>query len=45
MSLDELKICRKYITENLKKGFIETSSAPWAAPVLIPKKMGQCDSV
>lgn len=41
MSSDELKICRKYITENLKKGFIETSSAPWAAPVLlILKKNG-----
>lgn len=28
MSLDELKICHKYITDNLKNGFIETSSAP-----------------
>lgn len=38
MSLEELEAARKYITENLKKGFIESSNAPWAAPVLMAKK-------
>ena len=38
MSLDELEAVRKYILENLSKGFIEASSSPWAAPVLFVKK-------
>lgn len=38
MSLEELEAARKYITENLKKGFIESSNAPWAAPVLMARK-------
>jgi hypothetical protein len=38
MSLEELKVCREHIEENLKKGFIEPSSAPWAAPVLFVRK-------
>jgi hypothetical protein len=28
MSDEELELCKKYIDENLLKGFIETSSAP-----------------
>lgn len=40
MSLEELEVARKYITENLKEGFIEPSNAPWAAPVLMAKKAG-----
>lgn len=28
MTADELEACRKYITENLHKGFIESSDAP-----------------
>lgn len=41
MSLEELQACREYITESLKKDFIESSSAPWAALVLlVPKKNG-----
>lgn len=34
MSLEEMEACRTYIKENLEKGFIESSSAPWAAPIL-----------
>lgn len=40
MSLDEAEACRKYIVENLAKGFIESSHAPWAAPVLFVPKPG-----
>lgn len=40
MSLDEAEACRKYIVENLAKGFIESSHAPWAAPVLFAPKPG-----
>lgn len=40
MSLDELEVVRQYITENLQKGFIEPSSAPWAAPILLVRKAG-----
>lgn len=38
MSLEEMETCRKYISEHLEKGFIEPSSAPWAAPVLFSRK-------
>lgn len=38
MTLEEMEACKKYITENLEKGFIESSSSPWAAPVLFAKK-------
>jgi hypothetical protein len=38
MSLEELEACRKYITEHLDKGFIEASTAPWAAPILFARK-------
>ncbi|KAK3937555.1 hypothetical protein QBC46DRAFT_267260, partial [Diplogelasinospora grovesii] len=31
MSLEELEACRKYIIDNLSKGFITSSGAPWAA--------------
>lgn len=40
MSLEELEVARAYITENLEKGFIVPSSAPWAAPVLMAAKPG-----
>ena len=41
MSLEELEACREYIVQNLHKGFIEPSSAPWAAPILfVPKANG-----
>lgn len=38
MSLDELKVAKQYIEENLDKGFIEPSQAPFAAPILFVKK-------
>jgi len=38
LSTEELETARKYITENLSKGFIEPSNAPWAAPILFAIK-------
>ena len=40
MSREELKVLKKYLTENLNKGFIRASSSPAAAPVLFVKKPG-----
>lgn len=42
MSEAELEALKAYLMENLKKGFIESSSAPFASPVLfVKKKNGQ----
>jgi hypothetical protein len=38
MSLEELETVKEYLVENLSKGFIEPSQAPFAAPVLFVKK-------
>ena len=38
MSAEELKVVKKYLVNNLDKGFIEPSQAPFAAPVLFVKK-------
>ena len=38
MSVEELEAVKQYITENLDKGFIEPSQAPFAAPILFVKK-------
>lgn len=38
MSTEELEVVKKYLVENLDKGFIEPSQAPFAAPVLFVKK-------
>lgn len=38
MSTEELEVVKAYITDNLAKGFIEPSQAPFAAPVLFVKK-------
>ena len=38
LSTEELEAARKYITDNLQKGFIEPSGAPWAAPILFAVK-------
>lgn len=38
MSATELEACKEYLVENLKKGFIEASSASFASPVLFVKK-------
>ena len=40
MSREELEVLKKYLTENLNKGFIQASSSPAAAPVLFVKKPG-----
>ncbi len=34
----ELEVVKKYLVKNLDKGFIESSQAPFAAPVLFTKK-------
>lgn len=38
MSTEELETVKEYLTDNLAKGFIEPSQAPFAAPVLFVKK-------
>jgi hypothetical protein len=40
MSIEELQVLRKFLKENLDKGFIRTSTSPAAAPVLFAKKPG-----
>jgi hypothetical protein len=40
MSRDELLVLKKWLEENLSKGFIRTSTSPAAAPVLFAKKPG-----
>ena len=40
MSLGELKVLRKYLHDNLSKGFIRASSSPAASPVIFVKKPG-----
>jgi hypothetical protein len=41
MSLDELKVLRKYLNNNLAKEFIRPSSFPAAAPILFVRKPGK----
>jgi hypothetical protein len=38
MTAKELKIVKQYLVDNLAKGFIEPSQAPFAAPVLFVAK-------
>ena len=38
MSRDELEVLKKYLEDNLSKGYIWASSSPAAAPVLFFKK-------
>jgi hypothetical protein len=40
MSLNKLKVLKKYLDENLSKGFIRASSSPVALPVIFVKKPG-----
>ena len=40
MSRDELVVLKKYLDENLAKGFIRASSSPAASPVIFVKKPG-----
>ncbi|KAL1979106.1 hypothetical protein VTN96DRAFT_6844 [Rasamsonia emersonii] len=37
-SAEELEAAKKYIMENLDKGFIEPSNAPFASPILMARK-------
>ena len=39
--LEELKAAKKYILENLQKGFIVPSSSLYASPILMAKKPGR----
>jgi len=41
MLTEELRIVKKYLEDNLNKGFIEVSSAPMASPVLFVRKPGR----
>ncbi|KAI1000630.1 hypothetical protein K3495_g7563 [Podosphaera aphanis] len=40
MSVDELRVLRRWLDENLRKGFIRPSTSPAASPVLFAKKPG-----
>lgn len=40
MSQEEHEEARRWVTENLSKGFIEASKAPWASPIMFVKKPG-----
>ena len=40
MSQDELKVLKKFLDENLAKGFIRPSTSPAASPVLFARKPG-----
>ena len=40
MSQEELNEVRRWVTDNLSKGFIEASQAPWASPIMFTKKPG-----
>ena len=37
-SAEELRTCKQYLIENLNKGFIDASQAPFAAPILFARK-------
>ncbi len=40
LSEGELQLVKKYLKEHLDKGFIESSTAPYASPILFAKKPG-----
>jgi hypothetical protein len=40
MSREELNLVKKYIEDNLSKGFIKASKAPFASPILFVRKPG-----
>src|SRR5450432_1544087 len=39
MTIEELEVVKQYLIDNLAKGFIEPSQAPFASPVLFVKKL------
>ena len=40
MSREEMEEVRQWVNENLSKGFIEASQAPWASPIIFVRKPG-----
>ena len=38
MTEEELEVLKEWLTDNLKKGYIEASSAPFASPILFVQK-------
>ena len=38
MTTEELEEVKRYLTDNLSKGFIEPSQAPFTSPILFVKK-------
>jgi hypothetical protein len=40
MLREELNLVKKYIKDNLLKGFIKASKAPFASPILFVYKLG-----
>ena len=38
MSRDELRVLKKYLDDNLRKGFIRPSSSPYSSPVIFARK-------
>ena len=45
MSQDELKVLKKFLKDNLKKGFIRLSSSSCASPILIPDHARDSESL
>jgi hypothetical protein len=41
MNIEELEAAREYILDNLYKGFIIPSNAPFTSPILIAEKPGR----
>ena len=41
MSRDKLLVLKKFLEENLKKGFIRSSTSSYASPVLFARKLGE----
>jgi len=40
MTREEMAEVKRWVTENLSKGFIKASQSPWASPILFVKKPG-----
>jgi hypothetical protein len=40
MTQEEMAEVKRWVTENLSKGFIQASQSPWASPILFVKKPG-----
>jgi hypothetical protein len=40
MNIEEIEVVREYILDNLYKGFIIPSNAPFTSPILMAEKLG-----